>query len=47
MRTQKRFFVNEYGPTAGKVRNLLRGHKDNFIVKLFSDVCLFSSLWNT
>ena len=28
MRTQKRFFVNEYGLTAGKVRNLVRGHKD-------------------
>ena len=28
MRTPKRFFVNEYGPTAGKVRNLVRGHKD-------------------
>ena len=28
MRTQKRFFVNEYGLTARKVGNLLRGHKD-------------------
>ena len=28
MRTQKRFFVNEYRLTAGKVRNLLRSHKD-------------------
>lgn len=27
MPTQKRFFVNDYGPTAGKVTNLVRGHK--------------------
>ena len=34
MRTQKRVFFNKYGPTAGKVRNLVRGQKDKRHSKL-------------
>lgn len=47
MRTQKRCFVNEYGPTLEKWETWYEAIKTKDIVKLFSDVCLFSRLWNT